>query len=412
LPPDENETSTVDFAAPAHDLSTGDGCVASLRDVSSEPAAEEYGGGCPMAGAENGATDTLYYWDYLHLDSLLNAQMPKSAAAGDPKHDEFFFIAMHQTCELWFKQILVELDSVNEIMSQEVVADRDMGTVLSRLQRINQIQRLLIAQIDVLETLSPLDFLDFRSFLVPASGFQSVQFRLIENKFGLLSKDRLKVEGQCYVETLRDDHADLVDESEQAPSLFDHVERWLARTPFLSTESFDFVARYRDVAKAIHTIERAEITGHTAQNPTSRDKQLRAFESSVRKFDAVFDEARWQQDVQEGRRRLSYDAFMAALFINLYRDEPVLQLPSRILTALIEIDESFTIWRQRHALMAHRMLGRQSGTAGSGHGYLEETAKRHKAYKDLFDVSTYLLPSSALPTLPDSLLGELGYRRG
>ncbi len=388
MPPDENETTTVDVGA-----------------------AQEYGGGCPMAAPADGATDTLYYWDYLHLDALLNAQAPKSAQAGDPKHDEFFFIAMHQTCELWFKQILVELDSVIEIMGRECIAERDMGTVLARLQRINQIQRLLVDQIDVLETLSPLDFLDFRSFLVPASGFQSVQFRLIENKFGLLSQDRLKVEGQCYVETLRADHADLVDVSEQAPSLFDHVERWLARTPFLSTEFFDFVARYRDVAKAIHAIERAEIAGHTELNATSRDKQLRAFESSVRKFDAVFDAARWQEDVDEGKRRLSYDAFMAALFINLYRDEPILQLPSRILTALVEIDESFTIWRQRHALMAHRMLGRQSGTAGSGHGYLEETAKRHKAYKDLFDVSTYLLPSSALPSLPDSLLDDLGYRR-
>ena len=79
----------------------------------------------------------------------------------------------------------------------------------------------MVSQMDVLETLTPLDFLDFRSLLLPASGFQSVQFRLIENKFGLLERDRLKIEGHNYVATLRDDHAELVVESEVVPSLFD-----------------------------------------------------------------------------------------------------------------------------------------------------------------------------------------------
>ena len=96
--------------------------------------------------------------------------------------------------------------------------------MLSRLHRINAIQRLMVAQMDVLETLTPLDFLDFRSLLLPASGFQSVQFRLIENKFGLLERDRLQIEGHNYVATLRDDHAGLVVDSESSPSLFDHIE--------------------------------------------------------------------------------------------------------------------------------------------------------------------------------------------
>ena len=81
-----------------------------------------------------------------------------------------------------------------------------------------------------------------------------------------------------------------------------------------------------------------------------------------------------------------------------------------VLTTLIEIDESFTTWRQRHALMAHRMLGRQSGTAGSGYAYLDETAKRYKAFKDLFDLSTYLLPRAVLPQLPPSLQRRLAFR--
>jgi tryptophan 2,3-dioxygenase len=366
--------------------------------------------GCPMGASDESSTGTLYYWDYLKLDGLLNAQAPKSAEAGRPQHDELLFICVHQTSELWFKQILVELDSILEIMSRERVAERDLGTVLTRLQRSNEILRLLTSQIDVLETMTPLDFLDFRMFLVPASGFQSVQFRLIENKFGLAATTRLKVEGHSYAATLREDHADLVGVSEETPSLFDCIERWLTRTPFLATDSFDFVARFRDAADALHAIERAEITTRANIDAKARKKQLKTFESNVMKFDAVFDRATWDEGIEQGKRRLSYEAFMAALFINLYRDEPVLHLPFRILNALVDLDESLTIWRQRHALMAHRMLGRQTGTAGSSYAYLDETAKRYKAFNDLFDVSTYLLPHSALPQLPEGLLRLLDFR--
>jgi len=113
--------------------------------------------GCPvMAGDGDKAADILYYWDYLHLDDLLNSQTPKSAERGNAVHDELFFIAVHQTSELWFKQILVELESVLTLMNQERIPERDLGVILSRLQRINAIQRLLVVQLDVLETMTPL----------------------------------------------------------------------------------------------------------------------------------------------------------------------------------------------------------------------------------------------------------------
>jgi tryptophan 2,3-dioxygenase len=367
-------------------------------------AAEQAPAGCPMAAApDEVAEDILYYWDYLHLDALLSAQTPKSAERGGLVHDEIFFITVHQTYELWFKQILVELDSVMTIMSEETVAERELRTVLARLQRINEIQRLMVAQMGVLETLTPLDFLDFRALLLPASGFQSVQFRLIENKFGLLERDRVKVEGHNYAATLRGDHAALVSMSERAPSLFDHVERWLARAPFLHADEFDFIARYRQAATEMHAAGRAKIAGNQNLDAQTRDTQLAAFERSLRKFEAVFDRETWEEDVREGTRRFSHEAFTAALFINLYRDEPMLHMPFLILTALVDIDEQLTLWRERHALMAHRMLGRLTGTAGSGYAYLDETAKRYTPFKDLFDVSTYLLPHSALPPLPSAL---------
>ena len=109
--------------------------------------------------------DGLYYGDYLRLDELLGAQMPESTRHGATVHDEMLFIVVHQAYELWFKQILWELDSILEIFSQETVAEQDMGTVVSRLRRITAIQTLLIDQIAVLETMTALDFLEFRDYL-------------------------------------------------------------------------------------------------------------------------------------------------------------------------------------------------------------------------------------------------------
>jgi tryptophan 2,3-dioxygenase len=379
------------------------GIIVSLPDI--VPTSEELPPeGCPMSseGDQGEGADVLYYWDYLHLDGLLNAQTPKSAEHGDVIHDELIFIAVHQTSELWFKQVLFELDSVLKLMDQDPIPERDLGIVLSRLQRINVIQRLLVLQLDVLETMTPLDFLDFRSMLLPASGFQSVQFRLIENTFGLLDRDRLRIEGHRYIATLRHDHVDLVTRSERSPSFFDHVERWLSRTPFLQTRNFDFVATYRDLVKAKHDATRSSLV----DNP----ERLAVFEAGVSKFDAVLDESVWERDVEQGTRRLSYGAFMAALFINLYRDEPILHMPYLVLTAIVDIDEAFTMWRERHALMAHRMLGRLTGTAGSGYDYLDQTAHSYAPFKDLFDVATYLLPRASLPRLPDSLANDLDFR--
>jgi tryptophan 2,3-dioxygenase len=392
--------------------SADDGVLIPLVDMVSG-STTSVGNGCPaMIAPDDSADDILYCWDYLHLDDLLHAQTPKSAEVGELIHDEVFFITVHQTYELWFKQILVELDSVMVIMGQGNVRARDLRTVLARLQRINEIQRLMVAQMGVLETLTPLDFLDFRAMLLPASGFQSVQFHLIENKFGLLDRDRLKVEGHDYVATLRPDHAELVTSSEHAPSLFDHVEAWLSLLSFVRVEGFDFMASYQNAAAGMHAASRAKITGLSNVDAVSMDKQLAAFEKSIEKFDVIFDREKWETEVRQGTRRFSHDAFVTALFINLYRDEPALQMPFQILTTLIDVDETLTLWRERHALMAHRMLGRLTGTAGSGYAYLDETAKRYTPFKDLFDVSTYLLPHSAHPRLPRSVLRRLDFQAG
>ncbi|HMU06027.1 MAG TPA: tryptophan 2,3-dioxygenase family protein, partial [Saprospiraceae bacterium] len=100
----------------------------------------------------------------------------------------------------------------------------------------------------------------------------------------------------------------------------------------------------------------------------------------------------------------------AALFINLYRDEPILHVPFLLISKLVEIDDHLTTWRYRHAQMVMRMLGKKVGTGGSsGHEYLATTAAKHHIFADFHNVSTLLIPRSALPELPDNFRKNLGF---
>ena len=191
------------------------------------------------------ATAPRYYAEYLRLDRLLDAQRLASAGRGSPAHDEMLFIIVHQAFELWFKQILWELDAVMATMAADHVPSRELSRVVARLRRITEIQPLLRQQLEVLETMTPLDFLDFRDELVPASGFQSVQFRLIENRLGVDPATRLRIKGAPYHAVLTPEDRKLVEEAQRAPSLRDHLDRWLARTPFLRFGDFEFWRAYR-----------------------------------------------------------------------------------------------------------------------------------------------------------------------
>ena len=131
------------------------------------------------------------------------------------------------------------------IFNAEEVPEHGIGTVLRRLERICRILSQLVGQISILETMTPLDFLDFRDYLFPASGFQSVQFRILENKLGLRRQDRLKYARSDYCGALNEEHKHVVEDVEKAPSMFELVERWLERTPFLESEDFDFWSEYK-----------------------------------------------------------------------------------------------------------------------------------------------------------------------
>jgi tryptophan 2,3-dioxygenase len=119
----------------------------------------------------------LTYGSYLRLPELLAQQVPEVTP---PAHDELLFITVHQAYELWFKQLLHELTAVRDAMLASAGGESQTWKARQLLHRVHVIERLLVSQIDVLETMTPQDFLEFRAALAPASGFQSVQFRELE----------------------------------------------------------------------------------------------------------------------------------------------------------------------------------------------------------------------------------------
>jgi tryptophan 2,3-dioxygenase len=353
----------------------------------------------------------VYYGDYLQLGKVLDAQHLASDAAGRPAHDEMLFIIVHQAFELWFKQILWELDAALVLMRHDRIDERDIHRVVGHLERIRAIQPLLIQQISILETMTPLDFLDFRDLLVPASGGQSKQFRLIENRLGLDAGRRLKINGQPYTDILDQDDAAAVSATEVEDSMLSLLDAWLSRMPFLQVGEFSFWETYRDAVAKMLAHEVETIKGNAHLDDEALAEQLKSADNTAQTFATLFDEERYDELLARGERRLSQQGFLAALLISLHRDEPILHSPWRILALLIDIDEGFTGFRQRHVLLAHRMLGTKMGTGGtSGHKYLAAAAAKHAVFRDLFELSTFQIPRSKLPPLPDDVRSQMQFR--
>ncbi|HYD18060.1 MAG TPA: tryptophan 2,3-dioxygenase family protein [Patescibacteria group bacterium] len=344
----------------------------------------------------------LSYKTYLDLDTLLRSQKPLSAA-----HDEMMFVVLHQTYELWFKLILFELDRVQKVFGNDVVRDADLRIVSASLSRVTDILRLLVRQLDIMETMTPLDFLDFRHVFRTASGFQSMQFRQIEIRLGLQHGERVGYDGKSYEHFLSAEDRDALHEIMKAPSLVDQVGSWLGRTPFVEMTGFSFWQSYRRAVADMIEGDRRAILANGQIPENARETELTKLKGMQAQFDLLFADG-------EGETlpwRFTKPALQAALFINLYRDQPALQIPFKILSDLMDVDELMALWRYRHALMAQRMLGTKMGSGGStGHDYLAATATKHRTFRDLFALSTFLIPRSKLPRLPSHVEARMGFK--
>lgn len=332
-----------------------------------------------------------YYSEYLQLDKIINAQHPVSFEKGNqPAHDEMLFIVIHQAYELWFKQILFEVDSVIDTLGKPTLNDNsnDLQSVVHRLKRVATILKVLVQQIDILETMTPMDFLDFRNLLKPASGFQSWQFKIIEAKLGLKFDERHGQ--QYYISQLKDQDINAIKQAENGPSLLALINRWLERMPFLkntkdSGTEHDFWKEYKKVYS--DSLTEGELNN------------LKAFES-------IFFHSE-----QDSERAFSPSACQSALFIMLYRGYPLLEQPFELLDVLLEIDNQMGSWRYRHINMVRRMIGSRVGTGGSsGAGYLQGAMEKHYIFKEISQLNSFLIDRKKLPALPKEIAAQLGYQ--
>jgi tryptophan 2,3-dioxygenase len=261
----------------------------------------------------------LSYGSYLRVQEMLGMQQLRS----DPvQHDELLFIVIHQVYELWFKQILHEIDGVVARLQRD-----DVLGATRLLRRCIEIQRVLVSQITVLETMSPTDFLTFRDHIMPASGFQSAQFREIE-----------------------------------------------------------FVSGSKDPGMLVHarpTPEERERLQARLDNPSVRDA---LYEVCRRRG---FDIPEPGDDAPEKARQEARDQRVMQLS-TIYRDQQSHFDLFLLCEALVEYDEMFTLWRLRHVQMVERVIGWKPGTGGSsGAAYLRTTVER-RFFPDLWDLRTHL----------------------
>jgi tryptophan 2,3-dioxygenase len=354
----------------------------------------------------------MHYSDYLQLEKILDAQQPESDKAGVPAHDEMLFIVIHQAYELWFRQLLYETDSVIDLLGQPTLNDDspELQTIVHRLSRCVTILKVLVQQIDIMETMNPMDFQDFRDLLRPASGFQSWQFKLLEARLGLKYEHRFGQ--QYYLSQLRQEEIDRIRAAEKAPSLLNLLNTWLERMPFLNdAAAADFWTDYRQrYQSSLAAGEKANLEafdqvffGDTAAKTTADANATTATGPTTAKPDDPV-------PAPKPSRSLSPTACRSALFIMLYRGYPLLQLPYQLLHQLLEIDEQLSTWRYRHMSMVHRTIGTRIGTGGStGRDYLASALEKHHLFKEIAALTSFLIQRKRLPELDPRIQRQLGF---
>ncbi|MEO7446381.1 MAG: tryptophan 2,3-dioxygenase family protein [Ferruginibacter sp.] len=343
----------------------------------------------------------VYYGDYLQLEKLLDAQHPVSFTGPEKAHDEMLFVVIHQAYELWFKQILFELEAVNATLEKPALNDNspELQTVVHRMKRIVTILKVLVHQIDIIETMTPMDFLDFRDMLRPASGFQSWQFKVIEARLGLKFEQRHGL--HYYTSQLKEPEIEIIKNAEEQKSLIELVNAWLERMPFLDDDTY-----WKDAEPLTADFR---VNGLPYFWQLYRHIYIKSLAEAEANNAALFDKI-FLADSED--RTLSAKAARAALFIFCYRGYPMLELPFQLLDTLLEIDNELGNWRSRHINMVRRMIGSRIGTGGStGAGYLQGAMDKHYIFKEIAQLNSFLIDRRKLPVLPGSLTALLGYHK-
>ena len=340
----------------------------------------------------------MTYGGYLRLDELLALQEGPEGYSPAPSNDELHFIIVHQTFELWFKLVLRELKEARTLLTQSKVEESQIPVIVHHLERVSEIFRLLADQWKVMETLSPQDFLAFRDRLGTSSGFESWQMRELEVLLGLEQTQRvggmdplahmqkLSEEGKVTAEVMK-----AFEDTNGKPSLNDALNAWLSRTPIhasLPESEGDeaTVQAYVDSHLQAMTDHGEQVIAHMVRIGHGTEAGVRP------RIEAGIEGARTflLPDGKPHRGRAGL------LFIESYRDLPLLSWPRRLLDSFVELEQAMLLFRTHHARMVERMIGRRMGTGGSsGVDYLDATTK-YRVFVDLWAVRTLLVKREAL----------------
>ena len=348
-----------------------------------------------MSGS--GESENWTYGDYLRLHELLDLQGDDRGISSDEMH----FIIVHQTFELWFKQIIRELSETRDILEQVPVPEDDIPRAVDHLSRTTEIFRLMADQWTVLETLTPQGFLAFRDGLGTASGFESFQMREFESLLGLETEDRMF--GMDPIKTFRKlaenggrdkQVLERLEAQLKNTSLYDSLMKWMERTPImgsiLGSEGDEVVVR---------DYVNAHLEAHLQMGNVALERMSEMDEDSASRM-----KERLEVGHDSATRFLIPDGEISRgravlLFIESYRELPLLTWPRKLIDAFVELEESMAKWRHDHARMVERIIGKRTGTGGtSGVDYLDATA-RYRIFKDLWEVRTILVKPQNRPFL-------------
>lgn len=356
----------------------------------------------------------MTYWNYIKVEELLALQ---SGLEGEDtmRNDEVMFVVVHQIDELWFKLALRELVLIRDLFAQRHVAEQSLSSAVRGLRRAVLLFEQVASHFALMETLTTRDYLAFRDKLYPASGFQSAQLREIEIIMGLQSADRIPLGHETYLRALQNPDGSPSPASkrvqarlEDLPSLRVALDEWLYRTPIDGSLPDDIgdEEHVRGVAEGFIEAHAREIDRNRqramseALTPEDRERldarYLREAEST-RAF-LLAEDLPEDTSADERSRRARIRA--ALLFIESYRELPLLAWPREVIDSIVALEQAFVIFRQRHARMVERVIGRRTGTGGSaGVEYLDQTALKYRVFRDVWAVRTLLLRQSALPEL-------------
>jgi tryptophan 2,3-dioxygenase len=348
------------------------------------------------------------YWDYIKTEQLLSLQGGFEDDESALSNDEVVFIVVHQVYELWFKLVLRELETARDVFRQNPVPDIELANAARALRRVVSLFEQAIPHFRVMETLTTRDYLGFRDRLIPASGFQSAQLREIEVLLGLEDSMRLPMgrEGS-FLKSLESSDgspspslARVKQRMESGPSLKALLYEWLSRTPIDGPATQESADRFARAVVRAHEeeiknrIELAKQNALTAEDILRLEERYRAEIHFAEKFLLAEDEPNLDDEGRAFRRRVR----AALVFLESYRELPRLTWPREVVDLVLAVEQQMLIWRQRHARMVERVIGRRTGTGGSaGVDYLDKTALQYRIFGDFWAVRTLLLRKPSVP---------------